>query len=345
MKKILLILLFDAVVSTCFAQIHECRIDRRIYLWDVTRSMQGYDTGSPNDYNAEMDVWDQVVAFLKRDIENITDASTELIMLPFQEDILDCWSVKATTGGKNELIRKIDESKKRFQNTTLTNISGSFRIVKERHIDPCCNNMMILVTDGQNSRQFGGKEAWLQLLSTWQEYARVNNAYLVYFMVTEAAEDEAITRLVKNQDKSDIVSSTEVIPEFIDLYAEESVRFNITDDVASGIYIPLHSSKKGIPLPDNMLVSVKSPYDAKISIDRTVTVTDGMLHVEMPYSTDDLKAILDLQEEEHVPLTLELLNQDEIQAKYQQKIFLKSCTTDLLLINKIEKMLKISIKR
>lgn len=346
MKRYICILSFFAFVLPCFAQMPDAGIDRRIYLWDVTMSMQGYDSNAPKNYNADIDVWDKVVAFLKKDIGNITDASTELILLPFQEEILDCWTVRATAEGKAELIRRIDESKRRFKNITNTNIAYPFSEVKEKYIDPKFNNLLILLTDGQHSERFGGKAVWLELLSSWQAYARDTNAYLIYFMVTEAANDKDIVDAVDNKDCSELVSATGIIPEFIDLYPAKTVNFNIKDDFEKGVYIQFDNSKRAVPLADGIKIAVKSSPEARISIDNLEAVIEnGKINFRLPYSVEELKEILNEEELVNVPLTLELLNQDEIQNNCGQKIFLKRNTVSLVLINKIEKVLNIRIKR
>lgn len=343
MKKYILILLFNGFILPCLAQISNSKIDRRIYLWDVTLSMQGYDQNAPKKYNADNDVWDKVVAFLKRDIENISDASTELILLPFQNDILARWEVKATAEGKAELARRIDESKTQFHKITNTNIAGPFRDVKDKYIDSKRNNLLILLTDGRNN--VGGSEVWFKLLSSWQTYARDNNAYFIYFMVSKNAEDKAVEEIVDGQSYSEVVLPTDTIPEFIDLYPAESVNFNIKDDIENGVYIRFDNTKRAIALAPGIKISVKSSPDAKISIGDTAEIELDKLHFKLPYNSEELKAILNGEETVNIPLTIELLNQDEIQNNHQQKVFLKRNTVNLVLINKIEKVLNIKLKR
>ncbi len=346
MKRCVLVLLIVCgLASGMSAQISDTHIDRRIYLWDVTMSMQGYDSKAPKNYNADIDVWDKVVAFLRRDIENISDASTELIVLPFQEKILDRWIFRATAEGKAELIRRIDESARRFQNITNTNIAQPFKEVKEMYIKPRQNNLLILLTDGQHSEKFGGKKVWLEMLSEWQTYAHDNNAYLIYFMVTEAAEDKDIAGIVENKGCSDLVMDTGNIPEFIELYPVEAVNLNIKDDIEKGVYIKFENPKKAIQLASGIQLSVKTQPDAEISVDTTVEIENGKCLLRLPYTYENLKSKLLNQEKMEVPMNIELLNQEEIQNKYGQKIFLKRKSVKLVLINKIERVLTIRIKR
>ena len=127
--------------------------------------MQGYKNKT-QPYDKSIDVWDDVIKFLKDDINAITDSSTELIMLPFQTQILDKWQVKATTEGKNELFQKIDGAKAQFQALTKTNIAGPFEEAKKQYVSQNMNNLIILLTDGSQSEPFGGQEQWLSLLGS-----------------------------------------------------------------------------------------------------------------------------------------------------------------------------------
>lgn len=345
MKKYLFILLLSGFIFPCTAQTPDAHIDRRIYLWDVTMSMQGYDSHAENNYDPDIDVWDKVVTFLKRDIDDISDPYAKLILLPFQEDILDYWEVKATDQGKDELKRKIDESKKRFQNITYTNIVRPFSCAKEKYVDPKCRNLVILITDGHHSEKFGGKKPWLDLLSSWEKYADENGAYLIYCMVGKAAQDNEIVNIVDNKGHSDLVLLSDRIPKFIDLYPTKSVNFNIKDDHETGVYIEFDKSKRAIALARGIRVAVKSSADAKIAIEQTAEIEDNKILLKLPYSWTELKSILNEEEKIHIPLILEIQNQYEIQQKHGQKIFLRRNTVDLVLINKIEKILKIKIKK
>ena len=108
-KKGFLILFFGGLILPSFSQTPKMQVDRRIYLWDVTLSMQGYQGKTP-------DIWDNVTAFLKKDIENISDENTELVILPFQENILADWSCKATKIAVGTLLVHIDIQKKKYNN-------------------------------------------------------------------------------------------------------------------------------------------------------------------------------------------------------------------------------------
>lgn len=339
----LLIMALAGWTLTCAAQeMPEVHVDRRIYLWDVTKSMQGYN-GAP-------DIWDNVTTFIKKDIQNISDESTELVVLPFQKKILAEWTVKATQKGKAEMMRHIDGAKQKFDTVTYTNISGLFKQTMDKHIDPSRNNLVILLTDGNQSDIYGGQQAWRNLLSEWHGFAKENNAYMIYLMLTQAAEDEKIKNTL-NQETGDVVSPDEpLVFEFMDVYPAQQVESNITESADwVEIHIPLEKSKKGQSMPDGVRMAVRSEPDAPIAVDEETEVVKGAvkdeLVVRLKYSVKELKDIMYDSETMSVPLTLELLNRAEIQQEHNKRLILKRNRVELVLINKIEKRLTIKLKR
>lgn len=363
MKKFFLFLLFCGFTQNGFSQpddvlgdeanvserrIPNVKVDRCIYLWDVTKSMQGHDKYKPNNYNPERDIWDPVVKWLKNDIEHISDENTELYILPFQENILvddlKAWSGKATKADKAKLMKMIDGTKTAFSTVTGTNIVDPFREVMNKYIDKSRNNMVILLTDGKHNGT-GGQEAWRNLLSTWHPYAKEHNAFLTYVMLTAEAMDDQISSVL-NPATGQIISSDAARADQINIKPVQHVRLNVTDSVdVVKIRIPLENTKKGLPIPDGVRVAIKSADDSIIVVDEEVEVADELLTVQLAYSAKELKNIMDVETIANVPLTLELLNYDEILQKYNIRVVLMFSSVDLMLINKIQKKLTITLKK
>ena len=92
------------MVTVSLAQQSRFKNERRIYLWDVTLSMKGVGRQpTPN-------IFDKVVDALEKDINSINDEQTEILVLPFQTSILDCWKTLATSTGKKSLIDKLGKT-------------------------------------------------------------------------------------------------------------------------------------------------------------------------------------------------------------------------------------------
>ena len=61
-------------------------------------------------------------------------------------------------------------------------------------------------------------------------------------------------------------------------------------------------------------------------------------------TTKELKDKMDVAENVSIPLTLELLNQNEIQQQHHKRLILTQNEVELVLINKIQQLLTISFK-
>ena len=357
MKNLYLFLLFCGFVFPVFSQTPDVQVDRRIYLWDVTWSMQGHTKNpkaqygaDPKDkypYNKDLDIWDGVAAFLKNDINKIANSNTELILLPFRTKIEESLKkVKADSEGKAVLCKYIDEAKKEFGGeptndnigylATNTNIVKPLQEVMSKYIDTECNNLLILLTDGKSNDGADNQEALMKLLSSWDVYVAENNIYLIYMMLSDAAKDEGIKETLDNVDNAEVVEN-EIDFEFIDAYPERKIDFNIADDMF--VTIPFNAS-----MPTGTRMAVKSSSDALITIDEEAEVENETLKFSLKYNSKELKELMDVMETVNIPLTLEILNRDKIQQTYKKRLILKRKNVELALINKIQKTLTINVK-
>ena len=81
MKKILLFFALMIIFSSAiFAQ---DKTTRKIYLWDVTLSMKGYENGTYYTNDPSKNIYDNVLEWLVRDIKKVTDPQTEIYVFPF----------------------------------------------------------------------------------------------------------------------------------------------------------------------------------------------------------------------------------------------------------------------
>ena len=338
MKKLYLFLLLFGFAFPVFSQVPDVQVDRRIYLWDVTLSMQGYQGATP-------DIWDDVVKWISDDIQEISDENTELVVLPFQKHILADWRAKADNAGKAELLRHIEEAKKMFRDTTTTNIADPFREVMNNHVDKKRSNIVFLLTDGKQSNVHGGQSAWLDLLSKWHNFAKGNNAFLVYLMLTPEANDPQIVDNV-NPDTGIVVPPEYANIKIMDIEPQAKVELNVTNNVdEAALRISFISKKAGLSIPDGVRVSVKSSEGAFISIDEDVTIVNKAINIPLKCSSKELKDLMDMEELVSVPLTLEIINHKEILHDDKINLSLTRSNVDLVLINKIQKILSITWKR
>jgi hypothetical protein len=316
---------------------------RRIYLWDVTLSMFGQKCVNGdivNDPNGK-NIYNEVRRILIRDIETITDESTEVIVLPFQENILvnaDDWCVKANDAGKEEIIRKIKNYPK--QGCSWTNIVRPIKKVQADIISPDKNNILVLLTDGVQSEIFGGKEELIKFIHQWGQYAESNFAYCLYVMLTKEAIDEEVKKKIEETPNIDVVTEPGE-KEWIDLQPSELVKFNIKDDKVAKIPLKYRQSVK---LPDNINVQVVAE-DSIISINQEITVKDGAIAFEVNYKEPYNVLKTKLAETTRIPLNIKLLNKEEVEKTANKIVYITKEVIELELINKPEKTLKISIKK
>ncbi|MDR0939294.1 MAG: hypothetical protein LBN29_08085 [Mediterranea sp.] len=330
MKKIALITL---LLAACVCALAQPQLQRRIYLWDVTLSMKAYQGRTP-------DIYDDVVNFLVKEIDGITDESTEIVVLPFQTCVLETWEATATPEGKKRLIKHITD----YDNNvpTETNIAGPIQDVQKRFIRPDKYNVLILLTDGGQSDSFGGKASLLKLLERWGGYANENYAYCLYVMLTEKAKEEAgeeiINLAARPGDNLEIVDSPGQM-ELIDLRPEDLVYANLKDDKTANI--PL-IYRKSISFPDGVEVRVVAE-DSVMNVNQTVVVKDGKVTFDLVYKQpyEELKVLL--PEVTSLPIRVELANQDAVKDRSKKILYLTKDNLELRLINKPEKTLKISI--
>lgn len=333
MRKIPLIILFVFILIT--QSIAQNKSERRIYLWDVTLSMKGFKGNTSNIYN-------DVVSFLEKEINSITDESTEIIVLPFTVEILDRKEVKATIQGKSELIKWI----KSFNNEeeTYTNICVPFIEVKEKYIQKDKRNILFLLTDGahndKNSKYT--KADLLRLLEEWCDFSRNNDAYALYVMLTKEAVDEEIIEVCKKCERLGVTEGHGF--NVLDLQPSELIKFNIKDDEGKPAQITV-TCKKDVPLPENIIVKVTAEENQFIEIEQSVEIKNGKIAFDVkykqPYST--LKTLF--EENEKLPIHLELINSDEIKQSTGNLVLLTQNDIELELINKPEKTLRIHVKK
>ena len=331
MKKAVFFALLCLISATAlFAQ---PKSQRRIYLWDVTLSMKGFG-GTPN-------IYDDVVKFLEKEIESITDESTEVVVLPFQERILEVWNTNADMTGKKEIIKKI----KNYSNhqSTYTNIVGPLKDIMSTIISCDKNNILMILTDGLQSKQFGGCQELINWIDAWGEYSKENCAYALYVMLTKEANDQKVRDKIKKTANIDVILEIKNPIDIIDLHPAELIKINIEEKTAE-IYFTYNHNKI---LPENIKIQITA-VDSILNINQTVAVRDSKIKFDVNYQSEYQvfqTRKTQLAETTILPINMKLMNQDEIKVQTEKILFLTRENIELELINKPEKILRISIKQ
>ena len=332
MKNYKLLLLFCVMFILSIdimAQQNRFKNERRIYLWDVTLSMKGYEGKTP-------DIYDKVVSALEMDINSIDDEQTEIWVLPFQTSIIERWNVNATNSGKKEIIDKI----KAFGDKTLTNtnITVPMQDVMSTYIKADKRNVLILLTDGEQNAKNYPLETLLDVINKWCDFAEKNDAHAFYVMLTQFAKNN---RLIDAIDSSCRMYKSEGTAfNFVELLPQSNYKYNIKDDADKKISINV-DCKKRVVIPEDLKVRCYCDSNPYVEVDEIVTIKNGVLEfgLKQKQSYDSLRQALPVDTNEIITLHFEIENKE-----FYPLVTLLNKECSLELINKPEKILKVYVK-
>ena len=334
-RLIYLLVLFCLNTSVSLAQTRRFTKERRVYLWDVTLSMKGYQDKTP-------DIWDKVVNSIVVNIENIIDQNTEIIVLPYQERILERWTYKATPEGKRELISKI----KNYTNNTVTNTNNyvPFKFAINNYLDGGANTRTLIIhlTDGLHNVQNPPVEKFYELINNWCSIALDKNAYAFYVTLTEFAQDKNLRQIIKSTCRiieipyAGSINFTELIPQ------TEVIKYNIKDDKDKELKLRFITNISST-IPDDLEIVVETESDKYISVKQHSVFNNSEISFKLNMNKSIQEMVKELPKNYNHAVTLKLRLTDKSKNKYPLVLLLEN-TVRLELINKLEKTLKITIK-
>ncbi len=309
--------------------------ERRIYLWDVTLSMKGYKNKTP-------DIWDKVVKSLCENIENIMDENTEVIILPYQERILERWVYKANKANKATLIRKIKSYDNK--NVTNTNILSPFEEAVDTYLsdDDHIRNVIFLLTDGQHNVKSPTVEDFYNYIRNWCNIAVAKNTYAFYITLTEFARNPQLSKIIESTCNIREIPYTDTI-NFIEFIAPRFIKYNIKDDKDKLITLKLNLPTDIKAIPKDIKIRVQSTNNSYVSVDETCIVKNNEISFKIKHIMEDRDMKTQLSSDRDTAIALSLSIDPQTQSKYPL-VLLTSDKTNLELVNKHEKTLKINIK-
>jgi hypothetical protein len=345
---ILIVMLF-----CCKAMIAQ-RIQRRIYLWDVTWSMKGKAFVDSARTIRTADIYDDVVKALCRYVDDINNESTEILVLPFQEKILPAIGTrKATLEGKEYIKKKIKD----FESPPPphnTNIYTPLSDVIDKYLDQDRNTVVYLLTDGYQDVE-NERDAW-QAIKKWNLNAGENN-FLWYVYLTDIAKKDtlvegAIDIAADDPETPGNVGSTDYISggRNLNLTPPDNLSFSLKDNKDKAV----KSISAGFTLGDendtpDIDIQVKLAEDNPFfSIDQTVRLQDESITFEIKFKDEykDYDTISKaLSEKTSYKLRLSIANRNKIIEQQKVNVSVNPSTTTLELINKPEKTLRIHVRK
>lgn len=138
-----------------------------IYLWDVSLSMWGQ--------NGERDIQKDVQEKLESAIGKL-DQSTKILVVPFQNKILDAWNSSKISQKKiQKNVSGIKNSKLRLTNT---NVDKAIELAIE-NINSKIPSRVYLLSDGLHNDS--NVENLKETIDTWDKMARENKAIILFY--------------------------------------------------------------------------------------------------------------------------------------------------------------------
>ena len=221
--------------------------ERRIYILDVTASMEGKGVVETPD------IFDQVKKELRDAVESIDNPNTEVVVVPF-------------TDVPHELIRGMiserDSLLEDIQNLAIkqgdTNIADAWsRGVQE--IDSMRINYIFLLTDGLHN--YGPeKEVLYERLKAWEKVSQNKYYFAFYVMLTPNAKEQEICQIVDSTNQMWLIESMNVNVTFV--ASNLNVQANIKDKKTVRLAFNISNKNLSKDDLDFTIEMEKNPYYA-----------------------------------------------------------------------------------
>ena len=328
MKRfILLLVVFSSWTLHGFTQSQSRRFkdERRTNLWDVTLSMKGYN-GAP-------DIYDTVVEALTKDIQQISNPRTEVVVIPFQDGpYCEVWRANATPDGKQNLARKIKEYSNK--DTTNTNIALPLQYVMDHIFTEDRIDVLKLMTDGKTQTP----DQLDRVLNGWCDVAQAKDVYGFYIILTSAAWDERVVKKLNDICRFEAIEGTR-IDEIVSIFPAESVSLNLRDDFDKPLTIKL-TPNDGSSIPNNFKLHVRCEENPYVAIDEWETVANNQITIQPRFLKPQAELLETVRQTPSEVFHLQLESDTELFPLTR----LLSNVVYLELINKPEKTLKFDVK-
>ena len=306
MKKLLTILfLFTFIIAN--AQVLK---ERRVYYLDCSFSMQTNG------------IWKQVKDNLKKAIDNVSDETTELIVIPFADNTSPNPQLKpmreyATQAGKNKLKSQID--KLTLKKQTMTYHYIPLNDFYNKRVDYDKVTYMFLMTDGQDEDR--KQRALNELLPKWGAKFGNKNVYGFYVMLHNSAVNPKIDQVVNSQKHLWKVETADVNINLVRL--QSSAIFNAKNDKYVDLPIYGDASRKSFSasFAGNCPLKVKKTEKESAYLRVWIDIIPGQKLPELSY----------------FPLNVKMAGGGNFEFLVTEKINVKC-------VNKPERTLKISVR-
>ena len=237
--------------------------EQRIYLVDLTRSMEGF--------NDSEDIFSNVKDNLKGAISVIDDTTTLITIIPFTNKPLEIYSNKLSN--RDSILNYV---------TNLKTQKGDTNILEawkkgESVLDDSKINYMFMLTDGIHN--FGEPiDSLYTALNSWEDKTKGKYQFAFYVMLTKDAEQQQIWNIANNTKQMWPIRSMNINTDFI--LGQMNLSVNIINNSRVKVYLPCTNPEifnSGfnfeLTMPDNEYYRIVNPSN---KIDK-----DGMYSFEI----------------------------------------------------------------
>ncbi|MBB1137961.1 vWA domain-containing protein [Myroides sp. WP-1] len=190
-------LLFLSLFCSRLAYGQVNKLEKRIYLFDVTASMEGRGQGGTENIFAD------VKHSLLNAIEAVQSPKTEIVLLTFTNKVHE---------KKSFFINELDSIRKYIDQIQVqkgdTNIADAWEAGVEE-VNPDKLNYVFLLTDGIHNTG-PDKQILYDRLKGWGDYAMNHYYYGFYVMLTKTSEDVELEKVIKETNQLYIIKSPHV---------------------------------------------------------------------------------------------------------------------------------------
>lgn len=305
MKNFLTVLVLFLFLIPSKAQVQK---ERRVYYLDCSYSM------------VTNKIWKPVCENLKKAIDNVSDETTELVVVLFALDSkggVKAFSEKATNAGKSALKSKIDGIEPSKSSMTYHSVPWD-DFVKNRVAQDKVTYLFFM-TDGLNEEK---PDPMLAKIGNWGAQYGDKNVYGFYVMLHGQAKSKTIEQIIDNQPHLWKVETADININLIRLDAKAI--FNIRNEKYVDIPIFGNTAK----LSFSCVITGNTDY----KVTKTEKL-DGKLRVHIKST----QAIASLPDKVNCKLSVVMSGAD----KYT---FLLTDSVDLSCVNKKEYSLKVTVK-
>ena len=190
--------------------------ERRIYLVDLTRSMEGY--------NDAENIFDSVKKQLNNTINTLTDTTSEIIIIPFTDRPQDIYA--NSIANKDSILNYVANLETKPGDT---NILDAWK-KGESVLDPTKINYMFMLTDGVHNT---GEpiDSVYSALNNWYSKTQGRYQFAFYVLLSPSAKEQEICRIVELSKQMWLVPSMNIQTDFIVGNMNQSVNIIETNKV------------------------------------------------------------------------------------------------------------------